>query len=281
MVKLTIVSVVGRLLSTITNDQEKDPRKLIRLLDAWRMSLAEKMQIRDQSPDGDIYYAELRGSSYRFESIICRLIRRRWQSRNVERCEWAKQRLRSAIFELDAIAGRMLANGTIQEFPVSLYVHLSAFISFVFTIVPILTSSLYSSITVMPTLLALHIESALDTSETDLIRSMSRISISQTMLVLGELKEIPVIKRAIPIFEMVLSKKSLYSVPHATAEQHVLQTPADEFSRNESHTSSRTQSGVFLLQEAQGEYSSFLGDFMDFDLLDRWELGQLDFPGTF
>lgn len=245
------------------------------------MSLAEKMQIRDQSSDGDIYYAELRGSSYRFEFVISRLIRRRWQSRDAERCEWAKQRLRSAMFELDAIAGRMLANGTIQDFPVSLYVHLSSFISFAFTIVPILTSSLNSSVTAMPTLLALHIESALDTSETDLTRSMSRISISQMMLVLGELKEIPVIKRAIPIFEMVLSKKGLSSAPHATVEQHMLQTPADECTRNESDDPSRMQSGVCSSQDAQEEYTSFLGEFMDFDVLDRWELGQLDFPGTF
>ncbi|KAH8738441.1 hypothetical protein BGZ61DRAFT_440039 [Ilyonectria robusta] len=251
-----LAQIFGRLLSAITNDQEKDPRQLIRPLDAWRMSLAEKMQIRDQSSDGDMYYAELRGSSYRFEFVICRLIRRRWQSRDAERCEWAKQRLRSAIFELDAIAGRMLANGTIQDFPVSF-------------------------ITAMPTLLALHIESALDTSETDLVRSMSRISISQMMLVLGELKEIPVIKRAIPIFEMVLSKKSLSSAPHATVEQHMPQTPADECTRNESNDQSRMQSGVLSFQDAQEEYTSFLGEFMDFDVLDRWELGQLDFPGTF
>lgn len=142
-------------------------------------------------------------------------------------------------------------------------------------------SCLYSSITAMPTLLALHIESALDTSETDLIRSMSRLSISQTMLVLGELKEIPVIKRAIPIFEMVLSKKGLCSALHATAERPIPQTPASECSRNESDDPSRTQSGVFSLQDAQEEYTSFLGEFMDFDMLDRWELGQLDFPGAF
>ena len=87
------------------------------------MSQAEKLQIRDQAPDDDIYYAELRGTSYRFETMICRLIRHRWQPRDTDRREWARQRLRSAMFELDAITRRMLEKGAIQEFPVSLSVH--------------------------------------------------------------------------------------------------------------------------------------------------------------
>lgn len=119
--KLTVLSAVGHLISAITQDHEKDPRQIIRPLDSWRMSLAEKLQIRDQAPDDDIYYAELRGSSYRFETMICRLIRHR-RPRDTDRCEWARQRLRSAMFELDAITRRMLEKGAIQEFPVSLSV---------------------------------------------------------------------------------------------------------------------------------------------------------------
>lgn len=62
-------------------------------------------------------------------------------------------------------------------------------------------------------LLALHIESALDTTETTLIRSMSQISISQMMLFLKQGREIPVLKRALPIFEKILTKNKLYLVP--------------------------------------------------------------------
>lgn len=134
--------------------------------------------------------------------------------------------------------------------------------------------------TAIPTLLALHIESALDTSETDLVRSMSRISIGQTVLVLNELKEIPVIRRAIPIFEMVLAKKNLYPGPLPTAERDPVPVSTNERGRNESDTS-RPLSGVSLPQDGQGDYTSFLGDFMDFDVLDRWEIGQLDFPVMF
>ncbi|KAJ6122689.1 hypothetical protein N7512_005154 [Penicillium capsulatum] len=250
-----LAQIVGRLVSTTTRDEEKDPRQMIRPLDSWRMSLADKMQMQDPSTEGDIYHADLLGSSYRFETTICRLIRNAWQSRDADRYTWAKERLHAAIFELDTIARRISAKGTIQKFPVSF-------------------------MTVIPTLLALHIESALDTSETDLIRSMSRMSIGQTMLVLNELKEIPVIKRAIPIFEIVLAKKNLGSNALAAAERNPRTIPANERDRNESDAS-RPQSGVFLPQDAQGDYTSFLGDFMDFDVLDRWEIGQLDFPGLF
>lgn len=68
------------------------------------------------------------------------------------------------------------------------------------------------SVTTITTLLALQIESALDVDETQLIRSMSRNSISQTMLVLTQARSIPAIKRALPIFEELLAKHNLYRV---------------------------------------------------------------------
>ena len=69
------------------------------------------------------------------------------------------------------------------------------------------------SVTTIAALLALHIESALDPTETDLIRSMSQISISQTMLLLTQGRDIPVLKRALPKFEEILIKSNLYLVP--------------------------------------------------------------------
>ena len=63
------------------------------------------------------------------------------------------------------------------------------------------TDEILVSITTMTALLALHIESALDPTQTDLVHSMNRISISQTMLLLGHGKDIPVLKRALPVFE--------------------------------------------------------------------------------
>jgi hypothetical protein len=89
-------------------------------LDAWRKSLAAKMHVGGDTGT-DVYYLNIQAMSYRFECILYRLIRRRWrQSPHEDWSEWAKQRLRSAILELDTIAMRVLASGTFQDFPISL-----------------------------------------------------------------------------------------------------------------------------------------------------------------
>jgi hypothetical protein len=89
-------------------------------LDAWRKSVAAKMHV-GRNTGTDVYYLNIQAMSYRFECILCRLILRCWQqSRHADWNEWAKQRLRSAILELDTIAMRVLARGTLQDFPISL-----------------------------------------------------------------------------------------------------------------------------------------------------------------
>jgi hypothetical protein len=91
-------------------------------LDAWRKSLAVKMHV-DGSIGADVYYLTMQAVSYRFECVLCRLIRHCWQqTQHADWSEWAKQRLRSAILELDTITKRVLASGTLQDFPISLYV---------------------------------------------------------------------------------------------------------------------------------------------------------------
>src|SRR4051812_23016297 len=91
-------------------------------LDEWRRSLASKVHV-SESIGTDVYYLNIQALSYRFECILCRLIRRSWQqSQHADWSEWAKKRLRSAILELDTIAMRVLASGTLQDFPISLYV---------------------------------------------------------------------------------------------------------------------------------------------------------------
>jgi hypothetical protein len=93
---------------------------MIHPLDAWRKSLAAKMHVGGDTGT-DVYYLNLQAMSYRFECILCRLIGRLWQqSQHADWGEWAKQRVRSAILELDTIALRVLASGTLQEFPMSL-----------------------------------------------------------------------------------------------------------------------------------------------------------------
>ncbi|UKZ63978.1 uncharacterized protein TrAtP1_005200 [Trichoderma atroviride] len=178
--------IFGQCLSTVINKPQQDPRNMMNPLDTWRKSLATKMHVGGNIGN-DVYYLDIQAMSYRFECILCRLIRHRLQqSQHADWSEWAKERLRSGILELDMISMRVLANGTLQDFPMPF-------------------------ITTITALLALHIESALDPAETELVRSMARLSISQTMLVLTQGREIPALKRALPVFEEILAKKK--SVP--------------------------------------------------------------------
>lgn len=107
-------------MSSLNNNRLDDACNLLEQVDNWRMSLIDKLQIRQVSPDSDVHYAGLKVASYRFESAICRMIRRQVQSPGASLTDWATRRLKSAIFELDAIAGRMLATDMIQKLPISL-----------------------------------------------------------------------------------------------------------------------------------------------------------------
>ena len=104
----------------MTNKPQQDPRQMMHPLDAWRKSLAAKMHVSGNTGT-DVYYLNIQAMSYRFECILCRLIRRcLQQSQHADWREWAKERLRSTILELDTISMRVLASGTLQDFPTSL-----------------------------------------------------------------------------------------------------------------------------------------------------------------
>jgi hypothetical protein len=92
-------------------------RDMMRPLDLWRASLATTMHV-EGTTGSNICYLHAQALSYRFECMLCRMIRRR--SQPSDWVEWANQRLRSAIVELDTIALRVSASGTFHKFPVSL-----------------------------------------------------------------------------------------------------------------------------------------------------------------
>lgn len=113
---------VGQCLSVIKSLLQRDPRQLMDRLDAWRKSLPSKMHV-----DGDLetnnQYLTMRAISYRYECVLCRRLRHTLQrSKRADWAGWAKQRLRSAILELDMIALRVMASGTLAQFPTPLSV---------------------------------------------------------------------------------------------------------------------------------------------------------------
>jgi hypothetical protein len=99
---------------------EQDPCQIMESLDVWRRSLAAKMHVAE-STGIDVYYLNMQTMSYRSECVLCRLIRSRsQQSGQSAASEWAKQRLRNAILELDTIAIRVMANELLYRFPMYL-----------------------------------------------------------------------------------------------------------------------------------------------------------------
>lgn len=116
-------ALVAKHLPDARNELQQDPRILIRSLDAWRTSLTRKMHTSDPYHDDGMYLPEALATSYRYECITCRLLKcRRWGSQDSSWSEWARDRLQLAVFELDAITKKVLVNGSIQRFPMTLYV---------------------------------------------------------------------------------------------------------------------------------------------------------------
>jgi hypothetical protein len=104
---------------------------------------------------------------------------------------------------------------------------------------------------------------------------MAQISISQTMLIITQGKEIPALKRALPIFEQILAKKNLYLVPLSVLDQvqvHTQSQPQDN-SIEDAYSLLHTQVGVVPSQLEQSEsHPPLYDDFLGFDFLD-WRLG--------
>jgi len=120
IIHMTNLGSVGECMSDLTGNPQKDPQIMFHSLDAWRKSLPGMMHM-GESAETDVYFLSIQAMSYRFECILCRLIRRRWEgSQNPDWGDWAKKRLRSAIFELDTITKRVLSSGTLLCFPISL-----------------------------------------------------------------------------------------------------------------------------------------------------------------
>ncbi|OAQ97261.1 hypothetical protein LLEC1_04756 [Akanthomyces lecanii] len=210
-------AIYGRVLYSVAKDPAVDLQQLMRPLDAWRMSLATQLQLCNQSPNGNIHYLDLMGTSYRYEATLCRLIQRQLRHVDATKSNYAKQRLRSAMLELDGVTGKILAYGMMKKVPITL----------------------------------------------------------QTMLALNQLREIPAIKKAIPLFELILSRKKLYG---GGAVVHVPQVAAQCESQWEAAGVSRRPQLDAETEDAPAEsFDSFVQEFLEYDTLGDWNFAQVDF----
>ncbi|OBS24503.1 hypothetical protein FPOA_05044 [Fusarium poae] len=249
-----LAQIFGDLTTTITGELSQDMQRVIQPLDRWRNSLPTKMKLNGSRPNGELYLLEVLTTSYRFECVMCRSLRRgRWGICTEDIRKWAQDRFRAATLELDSILKKVLLSDIIQTMPTTF-------------------------ITTIAALLALHIESALDSSQSDIVRSMARISIQFTMLALNQIQDTPAIKRALPAFEMVLSKNKLYPTSlHDVAQAETSDLQEGNVEDESVHVA--MQSDTIFSQDVN-EHIPFLGgDLAGFEFFDRWQMEQLDFAG--
>ena len=106
---------------------------------------------------------------------------------------------------------------------------------------------------------------------------MARLSIQYTMLALNQIQDTPAIKRALPAFEIVLSKNKLY--PASVDDSPQTEVPQDNTVGGSIEVA--TQPDPSFAQE-ENETLPFLGgDFSGFEFFDRWQMEQLDFTGIY
>ncbi|KXH32951.1 hypothetical protein CSIM01_07578 [Colletotrichum simmondsii] len=118
----------------------------------------------------------------------------------------------------------------------------------------------------IPIALALHIETALDATESNATKSMSLIYIRQGLLILEQLKDSPVMKRVLSIFEWALTRSDL--IPEVSQDRQV----GDGFRAGSEQDGSVDQVGVSTGQEfgeMLDQMEPWFGDFLGLDFLDN------------
>jgi hypothetical protein len=111
---------------------------------------------------------------------------------------------------------------------------------------------------------------------------MARISIQHTMLALAQVEDNPAVKRALPVFEMVLSKNNLLlSLSSDNDRTNQVSSASDDHTLHDEHILPSTYSNLDTVQDYHTEHSFTPGDITGFDFFDRWQLEQLDFTGIY
>ncbi|KAL5088540.1 hypothetical protein Trisim1_006497 [Trichoderma cf. simile WF8] len=238
------------------------PRETLDLIQSelhlWRSSLPESLQpvhrpshVRSDS----IWHMVLMTSSYRYESMLCRILRKESEGRDLELQKKSAQAVRAAIYELDAIIGRAMAYDMLSMLPMS-------------------------CISIGPTVLALHLEIVLSPSESEVVKSRSRIYIHQAIVFLQQCRDLPFMKIALDLVDWALTKQNLLSIdklnapPPPVASHLHQQEPFVDLDKEASGTGGENQAmanvSVFDVIERLDEFLE-LGAMDDTMISDLWQ----------
>ncbi|KAG7055955.1 hypothetical protein JMJ77_0008406 [Colletotrichum scovillei] len=235
------LSMLGRKwLVKISEPDQVDAETMAHEFRTWGSQLRGASYADHHLTDGP-YLTALLAASYRFECILYRTIKLHWKTVDTSRYDWARGRLRCSLFELDTLFGRALANGELRSLPMSFNSNI-------------------------PIALALHIETALDSAESNATKSMSLIYIRQGLLILEQLQDLPVMKRISSIFEWALSRLDL--IPEVSQDKQV----SDGIRAGMEQDGSVDQMGASTdheFGEMLDQVEPWFGDFLGLEFLDN------------
>ncbi|KAL7943348.1 hypothetical protein V8C42DRAFT_346802 [Trichoderma barbatum] len=174
-------------------------------LSLWRCSLPEILQISHGQPSirsDSIWRMVLMTSSYRYESMLYRMLKKNSEGHgDMELQQRAAQGVRAAVYELDVFIGRAMAYDMLQMLPMALY----AF----FPPTPFHQHCLNRPSTA-PRLV-------LSPSESDAVKSRSRIYIHQAIVFLQQCRDLPFMRIALELVDWALTKQNLLSTDRLNA----------------------------------------------------------------
>ncbi|UQC90074.1 uncharacterized protein CLUP02_15605 [Colletotrichum lupini] len=255
------LSVLGRKwLVGISDPDQVNAETMAHEFHNWRGQLRGAICADHHLTDSP-YLTALIAASYRFECILYRTLKLHWKFIDVSRYDWVRGRLRCSMFELDTLFGRALANGELRSLPMSLCVSPTKSPNIEnerLTIDPGSNSNI-------PIALALHIETALDATESSATKSMSLIYIRQGLIILEQLQDSPVMKRVLSIFEWALTRLDL--IPEVSQDKQLsggVRAGSDQDGSVDQVGTSTGQEFGEMLDQMEPWFGDFLGlDFLD------------------
>ncbi|KAH8652128.1 fungal-specific transcription factor domain-containing protein [Xylariales sp. PMI_506] len=156
----------------------------------WRSSLPRVLQVDTQGQDHvdgeNVIPIVLMATSYRYECIFYRTLRKLYMSNGQDQQGWIYQRLKNTMLELDTLVGKAITSDIVQRLPLN-------FVNCVYTV------------------LALRTELAVDAQESAINRSMAYTYIRQGLLFLHQIRTMPTVDWVLRVFDYVFVQKNLKS----------------------------------------------------------------------
>ncbi|BDD57580.1 hypothetical protein MAP00_002933 [Monascus purpureus] len=257
-VEYSKLAIIGARCLAILKSQQAplsstDVDVIVTSFNTWRVLLPDTLRTDKrllQTTNDDIWPIVLVTTCYRFECAIYRRVCRMYQTRKeIYEYDWAKQQLRKAVFDFDMIIGKVMAYDMLSRLPLS-------FIGCVYTVI------------------ALHIETTLDPTESPINQSLALPYIHQGILALRAISEQwRTAKWTLQLFEWVLTQKNIPLPPH-----HPGAAPGSPRSQEREAGSGADArfSQPDLLAHGHGPYGiesdTFTDEFMGFDFLSNPDL---------